>query len=40
MGWLDGGGSAFDSECWMDADEARSVFERDMYSSFLVRVPE
>lgn len=39
VGWLDGDGSAFDSECWMDADEARSVFERDMYSSFLVRVP-
>jgi putative ABC transport system permease protein len=39
-GWLDGGGSAFDSECWMDADECRSVFERDMYSSFLVRVPD
>ena len=39
VGWLDGGGSAFDSECWMDADECRSVFERDMYSSFLARVP-
>ena len=37
VGWLDGGGSAFDSECWMDADECRSVFERDLYSSFLVR---
>ncbi len=37
VGWLDGGGSAFDSECWLDADEARSIFERDMYSSFLVR---
>ena len=40
VGWLDGGGSAFDSECWLDADECRSVFERDMYSSFLVRVPD
>jgi putative ABC transport system permease protein len=40
VGWLDGGGSAFDSECWMDADECRSVFERDMYSSFLARVPD
>lgn len=39
VGWIDGGGSAFDSECWMDADECRSVFERDMYSSFLARVP-
>jgi len=40
VGWLDGGGSAFDSECWIDADECRSVFERDMYSSFLARVPD
>ena len=37
VGWLSGGGSAFDSECWLDADECRSTFERDMYSSFLVR---
>jgi putative ABC transport system permease protein len=37
VGWLDGGGSAFDSECWLDADECRSIFERDMYSSFLIR---
>lgn len=37
VGWLDGGGSAFDSECWLDADECRSVFERQLYSSFLVR---
>ncbi len=37
VGWLDGGGSAFDSECWLDADECRSTFERDMYSSFLIR---
>ena len=37
VGWLDGGGCAFDSECWMDADECRSLFERDLYSSFLVR---
>jgi putative ABC transport system permease protein len=40
VGWLDGGGSAFDSECWLDADECRSTFERDMYSSFLIRVPD
>jgi putative ABC transport system permease protein len=40
VGWLDGQGSAFDSECWLDADECRSVFERDMYSSFLARVPD
>jgi len=37
VGWLDGGGSAFDSECWLDADECRSLFERELYSSFLVR---
>jgi putative ABC transport system permease protein len=37
VGWLEGGGSAFDSECWLDADECRSTFERDMYSSFLIR---
>ena len=40
VGWMDGAGSAFDSECWMDADECRAVFERDMYSSFLARVPD
>ena len=37
VGRLEGGGSAFDSECWLDADECRSMFERDMYSSFLIR---
>ena len=37
VGWLEGGGSAFDSECWLDADECRSTFERDLYSSFLIR---
>jgi putative ABC transport system permease protein len=40
VGWLEGGGSAFDSECWLDADECRSAFERDLYSSFLVRAPD
>jgi len=39
-GWFDGGGSAFDSEIWMDADEARSVFDRENYSSVLVRVAD
>ena len=39
-GWLDGGNSAFDSEVWMDADEARSIFDREMYSSVLVRVAD
>ena len=37
VGWLDGGGSAYDSECWLDADECRSLFDREMYSSFLIR---
>jgi putative ABC transport system permease protein len=40
VGWLDGGGSAFDSEIWVDADEARVLFDRDNYSSVLVRVAE
>src|SRR5215468_9907476 len=37
-GWMEGGGSAFDSEIWMDADEARSIFDRENYSSVLVRL--
>jgi putative ABC transport system permease protein len=37
VGHFDGRGSAFDSEAWMDADEARSIFDRDMYSSILLR---
>jgi putative ABC transport system permease protein len=37
---MDGAGSAFDSEIWMDADEARAIFERDHYSSVLVRVAD
>jgi putative ABC transport system permease protein len=37
VGEFDGGNSAFDSEVWMDADEARSLFDREEYSSFLVR---
>ena len=40
VGWLDGGSSAFDSEIWMDTDEARSVFDRDNYSSVLVRLAD
>jgi putative ABC transport system permease protein len=38
VGWMEGNNSAFDSEIWMDADEARSIFERDNYSSVLARV--
>jgi putative ABC transport system permease protein len=40
VGWFDGGNSAFDSEVWMDADEARSIFDRDNYSSVLVRATD
>ncbi len=40
VGWLDGGGSAFDSECWLDADECRSIFERELYSSLLLRTAD
>lgn len=40
VGWFDGGDTAFDSEMWMDADEARSIFDRDNYSSLLVRVAD
>ena len=38
VGWFDGQKSAFDSEIWMDADEARSIFDRDFYSSVVIRV--
>ncbi|HBP54491.1 MAG TPA: hypothetical protein DD687_00905 [Verrucomicrobiales bacterium] len=37
VGWFDGGNSAFDSEVWGDADEVRSLFDRDSYSSLLIR---
>lgn len=37
VGVFDGQGSAFDSEAWMDADEARSIFDREQYSSVLLR---
>ena len=40
VGWFDGHNSAFDSEVWMDADEARSVFDRENFSSALVRVTD
>ena len=38
VGWFEGGNSAFDSEIWMDANEARSIFERESFSSLLARV--
>ncbi len=38
VGLFDGEKTSFDSEVWMDANEARSLFERENYSSILVRV--
>jgi putative ABC transport system permease protein len=38
VGEFDAGNSAFDSEVWMDADEARAIYDRQSYSSVLVRV--
>jgi len=37
VGWMNGGQSAFDSEVWMDTDEARNIFGRENYTSLLVR---
>ncbi|MDB6016260.1 MAG: hypothetical protein JWR19_749 [Pedosphaera sp.] len=37
-GIMDGNNTAFDSEIWMDADESRSLFDRENYSSLLLRV--
>jgi putative ABC transport system permease protein len=37
IGHFDGNRSAFDSEIWMDANEARSIFDRENYSSVLLR---
>lgn len=37
VGHFEANGSAFDNELWMDADEARSIFDRDSYSSLLLR---
>jgi putative ABC transport system permease protein len=37
VGHFDAGGSAFDSEAWMAADEVRSMFSRENYSSLLLR---
>ncbi len=40
VGVHEAGNSAFDSEVWMDADECRAMFDRENYSSVLVRVAE
>jgi putative ABC transport system permease protein len=37
VGHFDGARTAFDSEVWLDCDEARGLFDRDDYSSVLVR---
>jgi len=37
VGHFDAQSSAFDNEAWMDADEARSIFDRNQYSSLLLR---
>ncbi len=37
VGHFDAGNTAFDSEIWMDGDETRSLFDRENYSSLLVR---
>ena len=37
VGLFDGGSTAFESEIWMDAEEARSVFELRNYSGVLAR---
>jgi putative ABC transport system permease protein len=37
VGHFDARGSAFDSEAWMAADEVRSMFTRENYSSVLLR---
>jgi putative ABC transport system permease protein len=38
VGLFDGDRSAFDSEIWLDAEEARSAFDRPDYSSALIRL--
>jgi putative ABC transport system permease protein len=40
VGIFDAQRSAFDSELWLDADEARSAFDRPDYSSMLVRLED
>ena len=40
VGIFDGGGSGFDSEIWVDADQLMQAFRRSLFSSTLVRVPD
>ncbi|HPA18260.1 MAG TPA: ABC transporter permease [Verrucomicrobiae bacterium] len=39
VGIFDAVGTAFESEIWLDANEARSLFDREQFSSVIVRVP-
>jgi len=40
VGLMDGQGSAFDSELWLDSEEAKGLFNRDFYSSVLLRLED
>ncbi len=40
VGVFDGGGTGFDSEIWVDADQMMQAFRRTIFSSVLVRVPD
>jgi putative ABC transport system permease protein len=40
VGIMDGHATAFDSEIWMDADESRSIFDREKYSSVVARMTD
>ena len=39
VGIFDSGGSAFDSELWVDADQIMAAFRRNSYSAVIVKVP-
>jgi len=40
VGHFDAGNTAFDSEIWMDGDETRSIFDRENYSSLLIKTTD
>jgi putative ABC transport system permease protein len=40
VGHFEAGATAFDSEVWMDGDECRSVFDREHYSSLLLKLAD
>jgi len=39
VGMFDAGGSAFDSELWVDSDQLMSAFRRNSYSAVIMRAP-